>query len=190
MNKTGSLQLDAYWWFINWWIIVIFFNIIEPWEALSIALLELLQHRANEVNWFFFMLDWNNENLPSKILFCIILMKQFFFNNWGLKFGIAISFAYCGPKNLIAQDLLPIIITHYHALFTINHIIKKNFTRKQSNQYYLALFICLINIRSIVILVTCQVIAYFKENVSFSSCMKHKMSAAFSLKLMNQTMAI
>ena len=81
--------------------------------------------------------------IMRKYYFCITLMKQFFLNNWGLKFGIAISFAYCGPKDLIAQDPLPIIITHYHALFTINHIIKKNFTRKQSNQYYLALFICL-----------------------------------------------
>ena len=128
--------------------------------------------------------------IMRKYYFCITLMKQFFLNNWGLKFGIAISFAYCGPKDLIAQDPLPIIITHYHALFTINHIIKKNFTRKQSNQYYLALFICLINIRSIEILVTCQVIVYFKENLNISFCMKHKMSVAFSLKLMNQTMAI
>ena len=39
-------------------------------------------------------------------------------------------------------------------------------------------------------MVTCQVIVYFKENINFSFCMKHKMSVAFSLKLMNQTMAI
>jgi len=108
------------------------------------SLLELIWHRADRGNWIYFQIKLKLHELTLRNIISVLLPwnnSSSIIENWDG--GNAISFAYCGPKDLIARDPILIIFTHYHPISTINHIIEKNLLENKAMNTFLALFICL-----------------------------------------------